>query len=192
MYILLWKSDHAIVLIKNNNVLTSCSQYSAISSPSPTPSSTWPCHPLPLGTSALTLEVLLLPKHAKLVPRVQGSAWILTPPQDTLSCLPWTSAQTSPPQGLFFLLCVCVCVCVHAHAQSSPTLCNPVDCSLPGFFVLWTFQARILEWVAISPSRASSWLYFLSHCFIALYRLSSQAVIYFHPFIHLWIQCLLM
>ena len=49
-----------------------------------------------------------------------------------------------------------VCVCVHTHAQSSPTLCNPVDCSLSGFFVLGTFQARILEWVAISSSRASS------------------------------------
>ena len=88
-----------------------------------------------------------------------------------------------------FLVCVCVCVCVYAHDQSSPTLCNPMDCSLPGFFILGTVQARILEWVAISSSRGSSWHYFLSHCFIALYRLSSQAVIYFHPFIHLWIQC---
>ena len=30
-------------------------------------------------------------------------------------------------------------------------------CSLPGFFVHGTFQARILEWVAISSSRGSSW-----------------------------------
>ena len=38
-------------------------------------------------------------------------------------------------------------------AQSCPTLCNPVDCSLPGFSVHGIFQARILEWVTISFSR---------------------------------------
>ena len=35
-------------------------------------------------------------------------------------------------------------------AQSSPTLCDPMDCSLPGSSVHGIFQARILEWVAIS------------------------------------------
>ena len=38
-------------------------------------------------------------------------------------------------------------------SQSCPTLCNPMDCSLPGFSVRGIFQARILEWVAISFSR---------------------------------------
>ena len=38
-------------------------------------------------------------------------------------------------------------------AQSCPTLCDPVDCSLPGFSVYRILQARILEWVAISFSR---------------------------------------
>ena len=37
-------------------------------------------------------------------------------------------------------------------AQSCPTLCNPVDCSLPGFSVHGILQARILEWVTISFS----------------------------------------
>ena len=41
--------------------------------------------------------------------------------------------------------------------QSCPTLCDPVDCSLPGFSVHGILQARILEWVAISFSRRSSW-----------------------------------
>ena len=41
--------------------------------------------------------------------------------------------------------------------QSCPTLCNPVDCSLPGFSVHGILQARILEWLAISFSRGSSW-----------------------------------
>ena len=37
------------------------------------------------------------------------------------------------------------------------TLCDPTDCSLPGFSIHGIFQARILEWVAISFSRGSSW-----------------------------------
>ena len=35
--------------------------------------------------------------------------------------------------------------------------CDPVDCNLPGSSVHGIFQARILEWVAISFSRGSSW-----------------------------------
>ena len=35
-------------------------------------------------------------------------------------------------------------------AQSCPTLCDPVDCSLPGSSIQGILQARILEWVAIS------------------------------------------
>ena len=34
-------------------------------------------------------------------------------------------------------------------AQLCPTLCDPVDCSLPGSSVHGILQARILEWVAI-------------------------------------------
>ena len=41
-------------------------------------------------------------------------------------------------------------------AQSCPTLCDPMDCSLPGSSVHGIFQARILELVAISFCR-SSW-----------------------------------
>ena len=41
-------------------------------------------------------------------------------------------------------------------AQSCPTLCDPMDCSLPGSSVHGIFQARILEWVAISFSSGSS------------------------------------
>ena len=40
--------------------------------------------------------------------------------------------------------------------QSCLTLCNPMDCSLPGSSVHGIPQARILEWVAISFSRGSS------------------------------------
>ena len=48
----------------------------------------------------------------------------------------------------YFFHCVC--------AQSCPTLCNPMDCSPQDASVHGIFQARILEWVAISSSRGSS------------------------------------
>ena len=41
-------------------------------------------------------------------------------------------------------------------AESCPTLCDQIDCSLPGFSIHGIFQARVLEWVAISFSRGSS------------------------------------
>ena len=41
--------------------------------------------------------------------------------------------------------------------QSCLTLCNHMDCSLPGSSVHGIFQARVLEWVAISFCRGSSW-----------------------------------
>ena len=40
--------------------------------------------------------------------------------------------------------------------QSCPSLRDPMDCSLPGSSVHGIFQARVLEWVAISFSRGSS------------------------------------
>ena len=43
-------------------------------------------------------------------------------------------------------------------AQSCLTLCDPMDCSLPGFSVHGILQAKILEWVAIFFSRGSSQL----------------------------------
>ena len=42
-------------------------------------------------------------------------------------------------------------------AQSCPSLCDPMDYSLPGSSVPGILQARILEWVAIPFSRGSSW-----------------------------------
>ena len=42
-------------------------------------------------------------------------------------------------------------------AQSCRLFCGPMDCSLPGSSIHGIFQTRILEWVAISFSRRSSW-----------------------------------
>ena len=48
-------------------------------------------------------------------------------------------------------------VSVHAKLlQSCPTLCNPMDCSLPDSSVHGVLQARILEWVAMPSTRRSS------------------------------------
>ena len=55
----------------------------------------------------------------------------------------------SSESSVYFTLIVLV-------AQSCPTLCNPMDCSPPGSSVHEIFQARILEWVAISFSSGSS------------------------------------
>ena len=41
-------------------------------------------------------------------------------------------------------------------AQSRPTLCDPMDCSLPGCSLHGILQARVLELGAISFSRGSS------------------------------------
>ena len=42
-------------------------------------------------------------------------------------------------------------------AQPCPTLCNPMDCRLPSSSVHGIFQARVLDWVAISFSNAGKW-----------------------------------
>ena len=68
-----------------------------------------------------------------------------------------------------------VCVLV---AQLCLTLCNSMDCSLPGSAVHGIFQARILEWVAMpfswGSSRPRELNPGLSHCWQVLYHLSHQ------------------
>ena len=63
-------------------------------------------------------------------------------------------------------------------AQSCPTVCDPMDCTLPGSSVHRILQARILEWVAIQFSRGISLTQGLNlglhHCRQILYCLSHQ------------------
>ena len=60
----------------------------------------------------------------------------------------------------------------------SPTLCDPMDCSLSGSSIHGLFQARVLEWIAISfsrgifPTQGSN--LGLPHCRQTLYCLSHQ------------------
>ena len=57
-----------------------------------------------------------------------------------------TGCKINTQKSLAFL-------CESEVAQSCPTLCDPMDCSLPGSSIHGIFQARILEWGAISFSR---------------------------------------
>ena len=64
---------------------------------------------------------------------------------------------TSSPAALFPFCSWDSHLCVHAKwLHSCPTLCDSIDCSLPGASVHGILQARILEWVAMPSSRGSS------------------------------------
>ena len=65
---------------------------------------------------------------------------------------PWDSPGKNTGVGCLFLL---QCMKVKSESevvQSCPTLCDPMDCSLPGSSVHGIFQARVLEWGAIAFS----------------------------------------
>ena len=55
--------------------------------------------------------------------------------------------------GFSFLICTDAAAAAKS-LQSCPTLCDPIDGSPPGSTVPGILQARILEWVAISFSKA--------------------------------------
>ena len=65
----------------------------------------------------------------------------------------WDSPSKNTGIGCHFLF---QCMGVKSEsevAQSCPTLRDPMDCSLPGSSIHGIFQARVLEWVAMSFSR---------------------------------------
>ena len=65
---------------------------------------------------------------------------------------PWDSPGKNTGVGCHFLL-QCMKVKIKSEVgQSCLTLCNPMDCSLPGSSVHGIFQARVLEWGAIAFS----------------------------------------
>ena len=51
---------------------------------------------------------------------------------------------------------IIMCVCVYSVTQLCITLCDSMNCSLPGSSLHGIFQARILEQVAICYSWVSS------------------------------------
>ena len=61
----------------------------------------------------------------------------------------WDSPGNSTVVGCHFCLQCIKEKRKNEVAQSCPTLCNPMDCSLPASSVHGVFQARVLEWVAM-------------------------------------------
>ena len=51
----------------------------------------------------------------------------------------------------------CTWLCVHAHWIICGSLCDPMKYRPPGSSIHDIFQARVLDWVACSFSRGSSW-----------------------------------
>ena len=64
----------------------------------------------------------------------------------------WGDVIMASKQWLLYFLPICGV----EVTQSCPTLCDPMDCSLPGSSVHGISQARTLEWVVIPFSRSSS------------------------------------
>ena len=78
-----------------------------------------------------------------------------------LKCLQWSPCRDSFTGSFYTLICCFIFNMMCAGglvSKSCPTLATPwTVCGLPGSSVHGIFQARILEWVAISFSRGSSW-----------------------------------
>ena len=77
---------------------------------------------------------------------------------------PWDSPAKNTGVGCHFLL---QCMKVKSEsevAQSCPTLCDPMDCSLPGSSVHGIFQARVLDGVP-SPLLAM-YIQICSHVYV--------------------------
>ena len=68
--------------------------------------------------------------------------------QTQASCITGRFFTAKSPLGTYW---------VSEVTQSCPTLCDPMDCSLPSSSVHGILQARVLEWGAISFPRGSSW-----------------------------------
>ena len=97
-------------------------------------------------------------------PQIFLSQLMATPPTQLLRskpyhhksfCMQWLGILTLQSKGQGSKLSSTIsCWVVHAcYITSCLTLCDPMDCSLPGSTVYGILQARILEWVAIPSIR---------------------------------------
>ena len=68
-------------------------------------------------------------------------------------CAEWNKSN---PKDKYFMIPIIWSTCTCMLSRFSLTLCNPMDCSLPGSSVDGIRQGRILEWVAMPSSRGSS------------------------------------
>ena len=133
------------------------SQHARPPSPSPTPgvhsdsclSSRW-CHP---AISSL----LLLPPIPPSI-RVFSNESALRMRLPKYWSLSFSISPSNEHPGLIsFRIDKIAAAAAAKSLQSCPTLCDPIDGSLPGSTVPGILQARILEWVGISFSNAWKW-----------------------------------
>ena len=94
---------------------------------------------------------------------------------------PWDSPGKNTGVGCHFHL---QCMKVKRESevsQSCPTLCDPMDCSLPGSSIHGIFQARVLEWGAIAFSDVAIQL--INNVVLASDVQQSDSFIYIHIYI---------
>ena len=120
------------------------------------------------------------------IPLSRGSSW----PRD-LTCISYVSCIgrqvlfiTSTTWEACIYICVYIYIYTHIYiymysesevAQSCPTLCDSMDCSLPGSSIHGILQARVLEWVAIS---FSIYMYIHVYIYIVFFRFFSHVGYY--------------
>ena len=100
--------------------------------------------------SSFSLLLLLLLSCLGLSDSVRPHRW-----QPTRHPQPWDSLGKNTGVGCHFLLQYMKVRSESEVAQSSLTLSDPMDCSLPGSSVHGILQARALEWGAIAFSAFS-------------------------------------
>ena len=89
--------------------------------------------------------------------------------QPTRLLRPWDSPGQNTGVGCHFLLQYMKEKSESEVTQSCPTLCDPMDCSLPGSSVHGIFQARVLEWGAIAFSQNKLEKIYLQYCIVFIY-----------------------
>ena len=76
--------------------------------------------------------------------------------RNLLGYSPWGCKESDTNEWLIVWLSYWLSESGSEVAQSCPTLCDPMDCNLPGSSVHGISQVRILEWVVIPFSKGSS------------------------------------
>ena len=74
-----------------------------------------------------------------------------------VSMFTYSSTLSLHSYSLYIRISVYIYMLLFSCCVVSHSFYDPMDCSLPGSSVYGDLQARILEWVAISSSRRSSW-----------------------------------
>ena len=120
----------------------------------PLPYFSLPLCPFPIKSLALSAHVSPWMIHFRVLDKSPLSGPGRGPP--SCSNIIFNMLMT---QGIYIIMSTILNIneWVSEVAQSCPTLCDPMDCSIPGSSVHGIFQAKVLEWVAISFSRGSSW-----------------------------------